>query len=70
MDLPVCDLLGSSDPFVVISLESLFGSVSTEISKTTVKKSSLNPVWDETFSFPLLHLHNKLKLDMFDWVIR
>eukprot|EP01027_Heterolobosea_sp_BB2_P021079 GEZU01030166.1.p1 GENE.GEZU01030166.1~~GEZU01030166.1.p1 ORF type:complete len:130 (-),score=29.30 GEZU01030166.1:210-599(-) len=47
-DLPVLDVLTkSTDPFVVLSLSGCLISMQTE-----VKKSTLNPVWEESFIFP------------------
>ena len=61
-DLPVSDL-ASSDPYVKLT-------ASGETRQSTVKKGTLNPVWDEVFTFPFasyaLLLSSALTAEVFD----
>jgi Ca2+-dependent lipid-binding protein len=50
----------TSDPYVKIKCGS------RNIGHTTVKLRCLNPVWNETFQIPLLHLKETLFLKVFD----
>ncbi|XP_061341048.1 synaptotagmin-4-like isoform X2 [Gastrolobium bilobum] len=45
-DLPVVDLMGKADPFVVLMLKK-----SEKKLKTRVVNESLNPIWNQTFDF-------------------
>ena len=57
--LPVMDIT-ASDPYVKIKCGS------QRVGQTTVKLRNLNPVWNETFLIPLLHLKETLLLKVFD----
>ena len=61
-DLAKMDTIGLSDPYVKIKI---FGS--TQTAKTSVKKNTLTPVWNEEFHFAC-HNPNKqnLRLKMYD----
>jgi hypothetical protein len=62
-NLPVKDIGGSSDPYVIVS-------VKEQQYKTKVQRKTLNPVWEEEFAFVLTGL-NLLYTDLFvqcyDW---
>ena len=51
----------SSDPYVIVR----FGS--SEVARTEVVKWSVNPVWNETYTIPLLHIQHPLVLEVWDW---
>ncbi|KAK0591972.1 hypothetical protein LWI29_011078 [Acer saccharum] len=58
------DFLGLSDPYVKLNLtgESLPGK------KTTIKKKTLNPEWNENFKFVVReHQSQALQIQVFDW---
>ncbi|CBI25543.3 hypothetical protein AAG906_011487 [Vitis piasezkii] len=61
-DLPVVDLMGKADPYVVLILKK------SEIrNKTRVVNDSLNPVWNQTFDFVVEDgLHDMLILEVWD----
>ncbi|XP_019614000.1 PREDICTED: BAI1-associated protein 3-like isoform X1 [Branchiostoma belcheri] len=52
-DLPALDTNGYSDPFVLIELCPSHHFPSCAIEKTSIKKKTLNPLFDETFKFPV-----------------
>lgn len=54
-DLKKSDLIGKSDPFVIISVEN-------ERAQTKVISNNLNPVWNESFPFSTEHSEKQLKL--------
>jgi Ca2+-dependent lipid-binding protein len=55
------DLLGSSDPFVVIQVPG------SEEMSTQVRKNQLNPQWFETFRIPIIDpLLDILKIKVMD----
>ncbi|KAL9313270.1 hypothetical protein ACSQ67_018722 [Phaseolus vulgaris] len=61
-DLPVVDLMGKADPFVVLSLKKTEKKL-----KTRVVNESLNPVWNQTFDFVVEDgLHEMLILEVYD----
>lgn len=61
-DLMAADRGGKSDPFVVGRLNN------KQVFKTKIKKKTLNPVWDETFSIPIKSKNkDKLTLEAIDW---
>ncbi|KAK7292025.1 hypothetical protein RIF29_07650 [Crotalaria pallida] len=61
-DLPATDLLGKSDPFVVLTLK----KAGTK-NKTRVVNDSLNPVWNQTFDFVVEDgLHDMLLVEVYD----
>ena len=53
--------LTSSDPYIIVR----FGS--NEVAHTAVVKWSLNPVWNESFTIPLLHIQHNLILEIWNW---
>jgi Ca2+-dependent lipid-binding protein len=58
------DLLGKSDPYV--KLKMLDDKIPSK--KTTVKRSNLNPEWNEDFKFVVTDPENQtLEIDVFDW---
>ena len=61
-DLPIADLY-SSDPFVMIYVGGKF------VGKTRSILQNLNPVWDESFDIPLLHMNTSLELKVYDEVL-
>ncbi|KAF3447091.1 hypothetical protein FNV43_RR12271 [Rhamnella rubrinervis] len=61
-DLPAVDLLGKSDPYVVLIMKKSETKV-----KTRVLNETLNPVWNQTFDFVVEDaLHDMLILQVFD----
>ncbi|XP_057959607.1 synaptotagmin-5-like [Malania oleifera] len=61
-ELPVVDVMGKADPFVVIRMKK------TEVkNKTRVITNSLNPVWNQTFDLVVEDgLHDMLILEVYD----
>ncbi|KAK8913591.1 Synaptotagmin-5 [Platanthera zijinensis] len=61
-DLPVMDVMGKSDPFVVLTLKKTEAK-----NKTRVVNDSLNPTWNQTFDFVVEDgLHDMLILEVYD----
>ncbi|KAL8496942.1 hypothetical protein ACS0TY_020575 [Phlomoides rotata] len=61
-DLPATDLMGKSDPFVVLMMKK-----SEHKHKTRVLNDTLNPVWNQTFDFVVEDgLHELLILEVYD----
>ncbi|KAL0865468.1 hypothetical protein Bca101_044586 [Brassica carinata] len=61
-EIPIQDLMGKADPFVVLSMKK-----SGAKSKTRVVNDSLNPVWNQTFDFVVEDgLHDMLVLEVWD----
>ncbi|GER42606.1 calcium-dependent lipid-binding family protein [Striga asiatica] len=61
-NLPAKDILGKSDPFVVLRMKK-----SEQTYKTRVLNDTLNPVWNQTFDFVVEDgLHELLILDVYD----
>ncbi|KAE8689044.1 Synaptotagmin-5 [Hibiscus syriacus] len=61
-DLPIVDLMGKADPYVVLTLKK-----SEAKHKTRVVNDSLNPVWNQTFDFVVEDgLHDMLILEVWD----
>ena len=59
-NLEVADILtGTSDPYVVLSY-------SGQVSKTTIKKTNLNPIWKESFEFEKTGGKDVLELTVYD----
>ncbi|KAH1107754.1 hypothetical protein J1N35_011522 [Gossypium stocksii] len=61
-DLPIVDLMGKADPYVVLTMKK-----SELKNKTRVVNDSLNPVWNQTFDFVVEDgLHDMLILEVWD----
>ncbi|TYJ22064.1 hypothetical protein E1A91_A08G103400v1 [Gossypium mustelinum] len=61
-DLPIVDLMGKADPYVVLTMKK-----SELKKKTRVVNDSLNPVWNQTFDFVVEDgLHDMLILEVWD----
>ncbi|KAJ6794786.1 synaptotagmin-5-like [Iris pallida] len=61
-DLPAMDVMGKSDPYVVVSMKK-----NTSKNKTRVVNESLNPIWNQTFDFMVEDgLHDMLVLEVWD----
>ncbi|CAK9182899.1 unnamed protein product [Ilex paraguariensis] len=61
-DLPAADLMGKSDPYVVLMMKK-----SEQKNKTRVLNNTLNPVWNQTFDFVVEDgLHDLLILEVWD----
>ncbi|KAJ7957681.1 synaptotagmin-5-like [Quillaja saponaria] len=61
-DLPAADLMGKSDPYVVLTMKK-----SGTKNRTRVVNESLNPVWNQTFDFVIEDgLHDMLMVEVWD----
>lgn len=61
-DLRSVDSNGKSDPLAVIKLDGV------EIFRTNKKRKTLDPVWNEAFTFPMLSRSTQaLTLEIYDW---
>ncbi|KAJ8641266.1 hypothetical protein MRB53_017960 [Persea americana] len=61
-DLPAMDLMGKSDPFVVLHMKKTHTK-----NKTRVVNDTLNPAWNQTFDFVVEDgLHDMLTLEVYD----
>ncbi|XP_042500743.1 synaptotagmin-5 [Macadamia integrifolia] len=61
-DLPIVDLMGKADPYVVLYMKKTENK-----NKTRVVNDSLNPVWNQTFDFVVEDgLHDMLILEIWD----
>ncbi|XP_038890283.1 synaptotagmin-5-like [Benincasa hispida] len=61
-DLPATDLVGKSDPYVVLTMKK-----SGMKNKTRVVNESLNPIWNQTFDFVVEDgLHDMLIVEVWD----
>ncbi|XP_038699045.1 synaptotagmin-5 [Tripterygium wilfordii] len=61
-DLPVVDLMGKADPYVIVTMKK-----SEARKKTRVVNDSLNPVWNQTFDFVVEDgLHDMLIIEVWD----
>ncbi|KAL3838580.1 hypothetical protein ACJIZ3_023171 [Penstemon smallii] len=61
-DLPATDLMGKSDPFVILTMKK-----SEQKNKTRVLNDTLNPVWNQTFDFVVEDgLRELLILEVYD----
>ncbi|XP_022728625.1 synaptotagmin-5-like isoform X3 [Durio zibethinus] len=61
-DLPIVDLMGKADPYVVLTMKK-----SEARNKTRVVNDSLNPAWNQTFDFVVEDgLHDMLILEVWD----
>ncbi|KAL0311755.1 UNVERIFIED_CONTAM: Synaptotagmin-4 [Sesamum radiatum] len=61
-NLPATDLMGKSDPFVVLTMRK-----SEQKCKTRVLNDTLNPIWNQTFDFVVEDgLHELLIMEVYD----
>ncbi|KAJ1651641.1 Tricalbin-2 [Dispira simplex] len=61
-DLPAADTSGTSDPYVVVSLNG------EKVHKTPAIKKSLAPIWRSVVDIPLMIRHQShLQFEVFDW---
>ena len=58
-DLKPLDVDGTSDPYVILQIED-------QRIETTFKKSTLNPVWNESFTFEIHHGRDPLFIEVMD----
>ena len=58
-DLKPMDVDGTSDPYVVLEIEN-------QKIETNYKKSTLAPVWNESFTFEITHGREPLRVTVFD----
>jgi Ca2+-dependent lipid-binding protein len=58
-DLRPMDMDGTSDPYVVLQIED-------QRIETNYKKSTLSPVWNESFTFDIMHGKEPLKIVVMD----
>jgi len=61
-NLPRMDLIGSSDPYVVLKL----GTRVPQESKTKVITNTLNPCWEENFVFEVTNATSVLRVEVWD----
>lgn len=59
-DIDKMDTIGKTDAYCEITFSG------SQMKKTEVKKNTLTPVWNETFSFPVLDMNGKLDILMKD----
>ncbi|ORY07619.1 hypothetical protein K493DRAFT_310160 [Basidiobolus meristosporus CBS 931.73] len=55
------EFMGMSDPYVILQCNNR-----AELGRTSVKKNTLNPVWDETYFILLHRLSDTLSLEVYD----
>lgn len=58
-DLKPMDIEGTSDPYVVLQVED-------QKIETNYKKTTLSPVWNESFTFDIHHGRDALKITVMD----
>lgn len=58
-DLKPMDMDGTSDPYVVLQIED-------QRIETNYKKSTLSPVWNESFTFDIIHGKDPLQVTIMD----
>jgi Ca2+-dependent lipid-binding protein len=58
-DLRPMDMDGTSDPYVILEIED-------QRIETSFKKSTLNPVWNESFTFEISHGSMPLMIEVMD----
>jgi Ca2+-dependent lipid-binding protein len=58
-DLKPMDMDGTSDPYVILQIED-------QRIETSFKKSTLNPVWNESFTFEISHGREALFIEVMD----
>jgi Ca2+-dependent lipid-binding protein len=58
-DLKPMDMDGTSDPYVVLQIED-------QRIETNYKKSTLSPVWNESFTFDIMHGKDPLQVIVMD----
>lgn len=58
-DLKPMDMDGVSDPFVILRIEN-------QQIETNYKKSTLAPVWNESFTFDIVHGREPLQVTVMD----
>lgn len=58
-DLKPLDMDGTSDPYVIVQIEN-------QRIETSFKKGTLNPVWNESFTFDIHHGRDKLFIEVMD----
>lgn len=64
LNLSKMDLLGTSDPYVKLSLS----GERLPAKKTTIKMNNLNPVWNEKFKLIVKDPESQvLQLQVYDW---
>jgi hypothetical protein len=59
-NVPSVDRDGTSDPYVTVSCNG-------KEQKTSVKKSTLTPIWGEAFTFEGVSVHDSIDVALFDW---
>jgi C2 domain len=62
-NLPKTDTLGKCDPYVLLSIGD---AEQSEVVCTSIKKRTLNPVWNEEFVIPVYNGTESLDLELFD----
>jgi hypothetical protein len=71
VDLIPCDVTGKSDPYVYLAISPSKDDITKVYPKTAkseIKKQTLNPVFDETFSLPVANIiQDVLIIEMWDW---
>ena len=58
-DLKPMDMDGTSDPYVILQIED-------QRIETNFKKSTLQPVWNESFTFEIVHGREPLQIVVMD----
>ncbi|XP_055376199.1 E3 ubiquitin-protein ligase Nedd-4 isoform X2 [Condylostylus longicornis] len=60
------DIFGASDPYVRIDLNTINGDINIDSVLTKTKKKTLNPVWNEEYTFRVKPNIHKLVFQVFD----
>ena len=58
-ELAPMDVDGSSDPYAILKIED-------QVIETNVKSHTLSPVWNESFTFDIMHGKEPLKIVIMD----
>ncbi|XP_058824783.1 E3 ubiquitin-protein ligase Nedd-4-like isoform X2 [Topomyia yanbarensis] len=60
------DIFGNSDPYVKVDINTIVGDVNIDSMVTKTKKKTLNPTWNEEFTFRVKPNEHKLVFQVYD----